>query len=727
MSADRTMLPFQNPDLPVEERVKDLLGRLTLEEKAPQLLHGSPAIERLGIPQYNWWNEGMHGVARSGVSTVFPQSIGLAASFSTDLMRRVAETVSTEARAKHHEAARHGERDMYKGLTYWSPNINIFRDPRWGRGQETYGECPYLTGEIGFAFVRGMQGDDPVYFKTIATPKHFAVHSGPEALRHEFNAVATEKDLRETYLPAFRRLIVDGGAWSVMSAYNRTNGEACSASEKLLVQILREEWNFPGFVVSDCWAIMDFHLYHGVTKTKEESAALAIKRGCDLNCGCAYEGLVDAVRQGLVSEEEIDICLGRLIEAKIRLGLFDPEDRVPYAAIPYEVVESPEHRAISREAARQSIVLLKNEGGLLPLARDARTVAVIGPNAYAPEVLLANYHGTPSKIVTPLDGIRDRVEAMGGRVLYAPGCMLAEKEYNNALGSPDRLISEAVSAAERADVAVLFMGLSALLEGEQGDASNADASGDRLHINLPGAQQKLIERVAAVGKPVILVLICGSAVSIEWAQENLPAILHLWYPGPEGGHAIADVLFGDYSPAGRLPVTFYRSLDQLPPFDDYRMENRTYRFFHGDPLYPFGYGLSYGRFAYRDLHVPQSIATGENLHARVTVENTGAVASDEVVQLYVQDIEASTRVPRHSLRGFRRVHLPAGESREVEFTLSPRDLALVDDAGRHVLEPGVFRVYAGGQQPDDRSAQLTGQRPIAREFCVVGDPLTLKP
>jgi beta-glucosidase len=717
---DRAMapaaFPFQDPDLPIDARVDDLVGRLTIAEKATQMLHEAPAIERLGIPAYNWWNEGLHGVARAGVATVFPQAIGLAAMWNAERLYEVAVAISDEARAKHHEFLRHGDHGMYKGLTFWSPNINIFRDPRWGRGHETYGECPYLTARLGVAFCRGLQGDDPNYLKVVATPKHYAVHSGPEGLRHSFDAVVSEKDLRETYLPAFEACVIEAKAESIMAAYNRTNGEPCSGSPTLLGKILRDEWEFDGFVVSDCWAIKDFHEHHKVTRSWEESAAVAVKAGCDLNCGCTYEHIPAAVAQGLLGEADIDACVKRLFRARMRLGMFDPPARVPWAAIPYETNDSPEHHALARVAARESIVLLKNEGGLLPLPKDLRSIAVIGPNGYDPHVLVANYFGVPSRAVTPLDGIRAAVSPRT-KVTYTDGCKL-QGTKTDGLGRAGNL-SEAVSVAARADVVVLCLGLSAEIEGEQGDASNSEAAGDKVDLRLPGLQQRLMEMIVALGKPTVLCVLAGSALDLTWAHEHVPAIVYAWYPGGEGGTALAEVLFGDVSPAGRLPITFPRSLDDVPDFRSYAMKGRTYRYAEKTPLYPFGYGLSYTRFAYRDAAVSSArVPAGETVTVSATVENVGNVASDEVVQLYVKDLEASCAVPVHDLRGFARIRLGPGEKQTIAFDLTARDLMLVTDAGQRILEPGRFRATIGGSQPDARSAALTDATPPAVEFEV---------
>jgi len=683
--------PFLDADLSLDTRVDDILERMTLEEKISQTLYESPAIERLGIPEYNWWNEALHGVARAGIATVFPQAIGLAATWDPELLFRVATVISDEARAKHHEAVRQGSRDIYEGLTFWSPNINIFRDPRWGRGMETYGEDPYLAGELAVSFVKGMQGDDPFYLKTVATPKHFAVHSGPEPDRHTFDAVVSERDLRETYLPAFRASIVEGGAESVMCAYNRFRGDPACGSPELLQQILREEWGFEGYVVSDCWAIADIYNMHRVVETPVEAAAMAMAAGTDLNCGVTFNHLGEAIRSGLLSEDALDVAVRRLLRARFRLGMFDPPDRVPWADIPYSVNDSPEHGALALETARASIVLLKNEGGLLPLNREVGTIVVIGPNADDIEVLLGNYNGTPSDPVTPLRGIMEKVSP-GTRVLHARGSDLTE-------GDPEQM-GEALRIAEEAEVVILILGISPRLEGEALEVEIPGfLGGDRVELDLPAPQQELMREVVATGKPVVMILLNGSALAIPWGAEHVPAILEAWYPGQAAGSALADVLFGDYNPAGRLPVTVYRSAEDLPPFSDYRMEGRTYKYFRGDPLFPFGHGLSYTTFTYGHLEIPAGVEAGEEVEISVTVGNTGAMAGDEVVQLYVTDMEASVPVPIRSLQGVQRIHLEAGAIQRVTFTLTPRQLSIITDDGERIIEPGTFEVSVGGKQP----------------------------
>jgi beta-glucosidase len=572
---------------------------------------------------------------------------------------------------------------------------------------------------MGVAFVRGLQGEDSEYLKLVATPKHYAVHSGPEPLRHGFDALASPKDLRETYLPHFKECVQEGGAWSIMGAYNRTNGEACCASPTLLQKILREEWGFQGYVVSDCGAIQDIHAHHKVTKDAAEAAALAVNNGCDLNCGQTYHALVEAVERGLISEETIDRSVKRLMEARFKLGMFDPEDRVPYSQIPYKIVDCGKHREHSLDAARQSLVLLKNQR-VLPIAEAVKTVAVVGPLAHDRDVLVGNYNGTPCNPVTLLDGVRARA-GKDVRVLYARGCPILDRHTRWGEAGDDGF-SEAEAAVDRADLAIVALGLTANLEGEEGSAEWADAGGDRPRIDLPDIQQRFLKRILAVGKPVILVLFSGSPLSVPWEQENAAAILQAWYPGGEGGQAVAEVLFGDYSPAGRMPVTVVHAMEDLPPFEDYSMEGRTYRYIRKEPLYPFGFGLSYTTFAYTSPVLSRTvIGPADGLTVRVTVKNTGDRAGDEVVQLYLTDLEASVALPGWSLRGFRRVHLEAGAETEVTFQLSPRQLALIDQDGRAMIEPGAFRVHLGGSQPDERSLALGGSPTVSAEFTIEGE------
>jgi beta-glucosidase len=698
---------YLDPAFPIDERVDDLVSRMTIKEKVSQMGNEAAAIKRLGIPKYNWWNEALHGVARAGIATVFPQAIGLAATWNPDLVYQMAEVISDEGRAKYHESARNGARDLYTGLTFWSPNINIFRDPRWGRGQETYGEDPYLTSRLAVNFVLGMQGTDPDYLKTVATPKHFAVHSGPENQRHIFDARVSQRDLHMTYLPTFKACIVEGKAYSIMGAYNRVNGEACCASPTLLQEILRDEWGFQGYVVSDCGAVDDISGGHNLADSAIEAAALAVKTGCDLECGCTYNipchyGLLDkAVQQGLLTEEDIDRSVKRLFTARFRLGMFDPPDQVPYAQIPFSVVDSPEHRELALEVARQSLVLLKNQDNLLPLnASDVSSIAVIGPNADETLVLSGNYAGTPAEPVSVLAGIKALVPPETD-VTYARGCEIVNDSQDG--------FEEAIQAAEKSQVAVMVMGLSQQLEGEEGQTEGnprgVRSRGDRPTLDLPPVQEQLVQAVCETGTPVILVLMNGSAVAINWANEHVPAILEAWYPGQAGGTAVAEALFGLTNPGGRLPVTFYRAVSDLPAFTDYSMENRTYRYFTGQPLYPFGFGLSYTTFTYRDLQiVPQEVTAGDPVSVQVEVENSGKYPGDEVVQLYLQDVEASLPVPLLQLQGLTRIRLAPGERQTVHFTLTADQMSFADEEGNWVLEPGEFTVWVGGQQPDLKAA-----------------------
>jgi beta-glucosidase len=835
---------WKNQALPVEARVADLIARMTLEEKALQMKDVAPAIPRLGLPEYNWWNEALHGVARSGLATSFPQAIGMAATWDDALMLEIATAISDEARAKHHEYLRRGSRQRYQGLTFWSPNINIFRDPRWGRGQETYGEDPFLTGQLAVQFVRGLQGDDPKYLKTVATVKHFAVHSGPEPERHAFDAVVGARDLRETYLPHFQRAIEDGGAYSLMCAYNRVDGKAACASDTLIANILRGEWKFPGYVVSDCGAMDDIYLRHKLVPTAPAAAALGIKIGTDLDCGrVVYPSLVEAVKQGLVTERDLDVSLARLLTARFKLGMFDDQAGVRWSHIPLAVVDQPAHRELARRAARESIVLLRNQGALLPLRKNLGTLAVIGPNADQPRMLLGNYAGNPRDPVTPLRGIREAV-SKETRVLHAIGSELAtgfpvlERVPTAVLASPDGkpglrveyfannkiegaplasaidpavdadwkdgapragmnaddfgvrwtgtitpprsgayrlalvgtvrfelwldgksivrsaypthdgefpdprtvqspplvleggrpyqlrvegresygeaelqllwspphddLAAEAVEVARKAEAVVLVLGLTARLEGEQMPVEvEGFRGGDRTSIDLPAPQQRLLERVAALGKPTVLVLMSGSALAVGWADEHVPAIIEAWYPG-QAGNAVADVLFGDYDPAGRLPVTFYRSDKDLPAFDDYRMAGRTYRFFEGQPLYPFGHGLSYTTFSYGDLRISAAtLAKDGAVSVSARVKNTGRVAGDEVVQLYAAHVGSKVPRTRRDLRGYRRVTLAPGEARDVTFTVPARTLAYWDEqARRWQVEADRVRLEVGTSSGD---------------------------
>ncbi len=690
--------PFQNPSLTVEERVNDLVGRMTVDEKISQMMNSAPAVSRLGVPEYNWWNECLHGVGRAGVATVFPQAIGLAATWDEELIFRVSTAISDEARAKHHEFVRNNSRKIYQGLTFWTPNINLFRDPRWGRGQETYGEDPFLTGMLAVQFIKGLQGDDPKYFKTIATVKHYAVHSGPEPERHSFDAITDERDLRETYLPQFEMGIKEGKAYSVMCAYNRYNGETCCGSETLLKNILRDEWGFDGYIVSDCGAIDDIYRFHKVVATPAEAAAEGVRAGTDLECGGVYRNLKLSLEKGLVSEKEIDVSVRRLFTARFRLGMFDPPEMVKYSQIPSSVNDSEKNKALAKETALKSIVLLKNENGLLPLKKDIGKIAVIGPNSDESFVLLGNYNGTPSDPFTPLRGITEKLKG-SSEVIYARGC-------NWAGGMPgqdktdEELKTEALEAGGKADVIIMCMGITPRLEGEEMKVMvDGFRGGDRNRIDLPDVQQQLIKDIHALGKPVILVLLNGSALAINWESKNVPAIIETWYGGQAAGQALADVIFGDYNPAGRLPVTFYKSVGDLPDFMDYRMENRTYRYFKGEPLYPFGFGLSYTTFKYGELTTTKTISSGDELKVTVNVKNTGKIAGEEVVQLYLSNLSASVPVPVRALKGFKRIHLNPGETKTVNFIVTPDAFSVIDEQNKRVIKPGIFEISVGGAQP----------------------------
>jgi beta-glucosidase len=854
-----SLAAYKNPQLPMEKRVDDLVSRMTLDEKISQLMNASPAIERLGIPTYNWWNEALHGVARAGRATVFPEGVGLAATWDQKLMLRVATAISDEGRAKHNEFVRRGKRNIYQGLTFWSPNINLFRDPRWGRGMETYGEDPFLTGKMAVQFIRGLQGNDPKYLKTVATAKHFAVHSGPESERHTFDARVSETDLRDTYLAQFEMAVKEGGAYSVMCAYNRLAGEPACSNSRLLTGILRDEWKFNGYVVSDCGAIADIYQTHKAAPNAEQGTARAVMAGTDLTCGAEFKALGPAVQQGLIKEAEIDSALKRLLLARFRLGEFDPPAMVPFAKIPYSVNDSVEHKALALETARKSIVLLKNEDGLLPLAKTGKTIAVIGPNADDVNVMLGNYNGDPSAPVTPLQGIRRKLGPTA-KVLYARGSDQAENmpvyevvptsalfttngndrkpglkgeyfataNFDSKLprvsadsffrpgkmvtvadpkpvltridakidfqwwdGTPDPRIPdddigvrwtgflappvtgtyrlggygfnaweitldgkqvahfnnihersydygtvdlqagklypitvqlhnylndanmqlvwavpgkdytrEALETAKKADVVALFLGLSPRLEGEEMKVPvEGFAGGDRISLNLPKIQDELLRAIAELNKPTVLVLMNGSAVAVNWAKDNVKSIVELWYPGQAGGTAIADVLFGDYNPAGRLPVTFYKSAEQLPPFTDYSMKGRTYRYFQGEPLFPFGYGLSYTKFTYRNLHMPTEAQAGADVKVSVEVENTGKLAGEEVVQLYVKNVNGGETAPIRSLEGFQRIALKPGEKRQVEFTLAARQFSSIGTDNKRAVTPGQYEISVGGKQP----------------------------
>ncbi|HEY3413198.1 MAG TPA: glycoside hydrolase family 3 C-terminal domain-containing protein [Armatimonadota bacterium] len=690
LAQEASMMPFRDPNLPISARADDLISRLTLEEKAAQMENNAPAIARLGIPHYDWWNEALHGVARAGHATVFPQAIGLAATWDTDLHHRVATVISDEARAKYSDAQKKGNTDGYYGLTFWSPNINIFRDPRWGRGQETYGEDPFLTSRMGVAFVTGMQGDDPKYLKTVSTSKHFAVHSGPESLRHSFDAVVSDSDLFNTYLPAFEATVREGKAFSVMSAYNRTDGVPCTASKRLLTDILRDQWGFNGYVVSDCDAVSDVYRGHKTVKTAAEAAAISVLAGTELNCGGTYRQLPEAVKQGLISEKQIDAALKRLLIARFRLGMFDPPELVPFNSIPFSVNDSSEHDALALQTARESIVLLKNAKQSLPLKKDLKRLLVVGPNADDVEVMLGNYNGDPSHPITLLKGIKDKL-AGKAEVTYFKGSELAADSPTKA---------DALAEAAKSDAVVMVMGISPRLEGEEMDVKVPGFSGgDRTNIDLPKAQEDFIEAMTATGKPVVLVLLSGSALAVNWANDRIPAIVQAWYPG-QHGDAVADVLFGDYNPAGRLPVTFYKSVEDLPPFTDYNMAGRTYRYFGGKVLYPFGHGLSYTSFKYGK---PKTSISTDSVDLSLDVTNTGRTDGDEVVQVYVHQVGAPKDRPIKQLKAFRRVHIAAGQKVNAQFTLKDDAFAWYDETvGKFVVTPGRYEIQIGTSSADIR-------------------------
>ena len=675
----------------------DLVSKMTLEEKASQLRFDAPAIPRLGIPAYNWWNEALHGVARAGTATVFPQAIGLAAIFDEAFHQQVAEVISEEGRAKYNGQSAHEDRDIYKGLTYWSPNINIFRDPRWGRGHETYGEDPYLTSRLGVRFIKGLQGDGK-YMKLAACAKHFAVHSGPEAIRHEFDAYATAKDMNETYLPAFEAAVKEAKVEAVMGAYNRVNGEPACGSKTLLVDILRGKWGFEGHVTSDCWAILDFHTHHGVTSTAPESAALALKMGCDTNCGITYLHLLEAYQEGLIAEEDIDRAAIHLFTTRYMLGMFS--DDCEYDAIPYTACDTDEHDAVALKAAQKSMVLLKNDG-LLPLdASKLKTIAVIGPNADSVPALKGNYHGTSSRQVTFLQGLRAWCKAHGIRVLYSEGCGIVKDKVEN-LGRPGDRLAEAVLCAENADVIIACVGLDETLEGEEGDTSNFSASGDKVSLALPESQQQLMKALAATGKPMVTVLAAGSSLNVPEGDAQLLT----WYPGQAGGTALAQILFGEVVPSGHLPLTFYHDLAELPEFTDYSMKERTYRYFTGTPLYPFGYGLSYTTFEAEEA----AYAEG---HVSVTLRNTGDVAAETVAQVYALPDDRTDATPNARLVGFARALLQPGEAKAVDVTLDPLAFTVVGEDGARREVAGGWTLWAGISQPDARSIELMGTTPL---------------
>lgn len=688
------------------QKAEALVAQMTLEERASQLRYDAPPIKRLGIPAYNWWNEALHGVARAGQATVFPQAIGMAATFDPELVEQVADVVATEGRAKYNAYAALDDRDIYKGLTYWAPNVNIFRDPRWGRGHETYGEDPYLTSRMGVAYVKGLQGDGET-MKAAACAKHYAVHSGPEALRHEFDAVATEKDMRETYLPAFEALVKEAGVEAVMGAYNRTNGEPCCGSKTLISDILRDEWGFEGHFVSDCWAIRDFHERHMVTATPTESAAMAINAGCDLNCGVTYLHILNAYEQGLVTEETITEAAIRLYTTRYLLGLFDGSE---YDEIPYDTVESKEHIQLAREVAEKSFVLLKNDG-ILPLdKKKIKSIGIIGPNANSRASLDGNYHGTATEYMTVQEAIC-RYVGDDVRVHTSVGCHLFKDRSESIAKELDRL-KEAQIVAEHSDVVILCLGLDETLEGEEGDTGNSYASGDKESLLLPESQLRLMETLAETGKPVILCMMAGSDIDMSFANEHFAAILEMWYPGAQGGNAAARILFGEVSPSGKLPVTFYETLEELPEFTDYTMEGRTYRYMKKLAQYPFGFGLTYGKAV-----VSEANLAGNN-QISATVKNESNVDIEEVLQVYVKKEDSPHDTLHPSLCAFKRVALAAGEEKKVCIEIPQSAFMVVNEVGKRFVDGNHFRFYVGFSQPDAKSVALTGSKPVEVEMVL---------
>lgn len=707
--ASSASAPHLDARQPIEQRIEALLSRLTLPEKVGQLMHDNPAVERLGVPAYNWWNEACHGVGRNGRATVFPQVIGLGATWNRALVRRVADAIADEARAKHHAALAAGRRGQYQGLTFWTPNINIFRDPRWGRGQETFGEDPFLTGELGAAMVGGLQGDHPQYLKTAACAKHYAVHSGPEQARHGFDARPSAKDLAETYLPAFEKL-VRAGVEAVMGAYNRVLGEPACASQLLLADILRGRWGFQGHVVSDCGAIDDFHQHHKVTRTAAESAALAVKLGCDLNCGCTYNDLLVAVREKLITEAEIDIAVRRLLRTKFKLGLFDPADQVPWSGTPTSVIDCPEHRALSRRAAVESIVLLKNNG-ILPLRRDHESLLVAGPTAASITVLLGNYFGISSRLVTFVEGITERV---------AEGCRISYRTGSPSLSAMAPGVNYTYGTAAENEVTVAILGLDPSLEGEEGDAVASPGGGDRDTIELPPVQREFLLELRKHARKLVVVLTGGSAIAVPEVQEIADAVLQVWYPGCEGGRALADVLFGEVSPSGKMPLTVPYSTADLPAFDDYAMKGRTYRFATREPLYPFGFGLSYGKLSYGPLQLSgTSLAEGQELTARVSISNASDRPVEETAQVYALPPKGWPDAPRATLIEFQKVLVPARGSVEVTFRLPASSFALVDAQGQHRHVPGTHGLSVGSASPGPRAIALGAPAPATAELRLV--------
>ncbi len=696
------------------KKAVELVEQMTVEEMASQLRYDAPAIERLDIPEYNWWNEGLHGVARAGTATVFPQAIGLGATFDEELLKEVAECISDEGRAKYNEYAKHEDRDIYKGLTYWSPNLNLFRDPRWGRGHETYGEDPVLIGKLGTAFIKGLQGEGE-HMKLAACAKHFAVHSGPESLRHHFDAQTNMQEMWRTYLPAFETCVKDAKVESVMGAYNRTNGEVCCAHSYLMDEVLRGKWGFEGHFVSDCWAVRDFHENHKVTARPEDSVVLALEKGCDVNCGCTYQVIMNAYNEGILPLEHIKRSAIRLFTTRFLLGMFEETE---YDDIPYEVVECKKHKEVASRAAKESLVLLKNDG-ILPLSKNnLKTVGVIGPNADSRAALMGNYHGTSSRYITVLEGIQDYL-GEDVRVLYSLGSHLS-RDREEDLARPGDRLSEALTVAEHSDVVVLCLGLDETLEGEEGDEGNAYVSGDKEDLQFPESQRELLETLVATGKPIVLCVMAGSAMDLNYADAHCNAILQTWYPGARGGKDVADVLFGEASPSGKLPITLYEDMIGMPEFTDYSMRNRTYRFVTKKPLYPFGYGLNYGDCVVTSATFAKdytlSDAKTEDIVLRTQLINASEHAVDEVLQVYCHVAGTENEVPNPKLVAFKRVNLQPGVETEVEISVPSSAFETVDENGERVWEGTKADLYVGFGQPDERTKELTGKTSIHLEL-----------
>ncbi len=702
---------FKDPKLPLDDRVNLLLKELTLEEKVSQMVNSSAGIDRLGILPYDWWNEALHGVGRSGNATIFPQAIGMAATFDPDLLYRVSTAISDEARAMFNAAQKAGNYKRYNGLSFWTPNVNIFRDPRWGRGQETYGEDPYLTGMLGASFVKGLQGDHPIYLKTAACAKHYAVHSGPEKLRHEFNAKVSQKDLYETYLPAFEQL-VSSNVESIMCAYNRTNDEVCCGSNSLLTDILVDQWGFKGHILTDCGALTDFYseIGHGTVSNRVEAAVLALKSGVSLNCGDTFSALTEAVALGMIKESDIDEQLAKLLKTRFKLGLFDPLESNPYNQISYNVIDSKEHRELAYETAVKSMVLLKNNG-ILPLKNNLDRYYVVGPNAASIDALLGNYFGVNSQIVTFLEGIASRV-ALGSQVQYSPGTTLDQPNVNP--------IDWSSGGAADADANIVVMGLTRHIEGEEGESISSPYSGDRLDYNIPKNQLDYLKKIKGNhGKPVIVIITGGCPMNLSEVHELADAVLFAWYPGEEGGTAAADILFGNVSPSGRLPITFPKSLDQLPPYEDYSMKGRTYRYMTKEPMYPFGFGLSFAKFDYSELKLTkESIGQQENTILSCVITNTSEQSADEIAQLYISPKTKQMNSPLFSLKGVKRVSLKPGESKEVSFVVSPDMLNQINEKGEKELKKGGYQLSVGGSLPTKRSLALGASPTLSKTLSV---------